>query len=220
MSRNFVLIAVIVVLLIGALVLFNKLEIGTRQNTSQPESQDNPDAINSSSSDNSSSAQMSKDCTGKTIPELTEGPYYTPNTPERQTIRGENTPSVKLTLEGYVFDAECKPLANVWIDFWQADGEGIYDNSGYILRGHQYSDSEGKYRLETVIPGQYPGRTEHIHFKIRASESSRTITSQLFLPNSQTNSTDSIFDKSLVINISDNPNGEGKYATYNFIIER
>ncbi|HUN67704.1 MAG TPA: hypothetical protein VMU46_02825 [Burkholderiales bacterium] len=34
-----------------------------------------------------------------------------------------------------VFSAECRPLANVSLDFWHADAQGAYDNAGYRYRG-------------------------------------------------------------------------------------
>jgi hypothetical protein len=37
----------------------------------------------------------------------------------------------------------------------QADSTGRYDNSGFRLRGHQYTASDGSYRLATVVPALY-----------------------------------------------------------------
>lgn len=162
--------------------------------------------------------QTPKDCSGKTLPELTEGPYYTPGSPKRQSFREDNAPGIPLVLTGYVFGTDCNPIANAWIDFWQADGNGQYDNAGYTLRGHQYTDVNGLYSLETVVPGQYPGRTEHIHFKIKATENSQIVTSQLFFPDGRGSATDSIFDESLIISMGEDVNGT-QQATYNFVIE-
>lgn len=159
------------------------------------------------------------DCSGKPLPELTEGPYYTDGSPERQSFREDSASGIPLILTGYVFDTDCNPIANAWIDFWQADGNGNYDNSGYILRGYQYTDADGFYSLETVVPGQYPGRTEHIHFKIKATENSPVVTSQLFFPDGKANTTDSIFDASLIVTMGKEVNGVN-YATYNFVVEK
>ena len=156
-------------------------------------------------------------CSGKPLVESTEGPYYKTGSPRRQKITEEGTAGIHLILKGYVFDTNCKPVANAWLDFWQADGQGNYDNTGYNLRGYQYTDKNGFFRLETVVPGQYPGRTEHIHFKVRKSEGSPVITSQLFFPESMTNTNDSIFDKSLVVDFGTDPDGS-KYAGFNIII--
>src|SRR3712207_6926313 len=49
-------------------------------------------------------------------------------------------------------DTRCRPVAGALLDFWQADARGEYDNSGFRLRGHQFADSRGRYRLRTVVP--------------------------------------------------------------------
>ena len=65
----------------------------------------------------------------------------------------------------------CQPVAQAKIEFWQANDAGEYDNSGYTLRGHQFTDAQGRYALQTVVPGLYPGRTRHIHVKVQAPNS-------------------------------------------------
>jgi len=157
------------------------------------------------------------ECSGKITSSLTEGPYYKANTPERSNIREPGTAGENLIVTGYVFDKNCKPIANAWLDFWQADGNGVYDNVGFKLRGHQFTDSSGKYNLETVVPARYPGRTPHIHVKVRANEQSPIITSQLFFPGEDQNQTDSIFDQNQLVEISSI--ADGKLATYNFVLE-
>lgn len=161
---------------------------------------------------------LGSECTGKVTSTLTEGPYYKTGSPVRTNLREEEIPGEKLTLTGFVFDQDCKPIANAWLDFWQADGEGNYDNQGFKLRGHQFTEAKGKYILETVIPGEYPGRTPHIHVKVRANENSPIITSQLFLPGTSQNQTDSIFNEALVMNVKDTI--DGKVATFNFVIPK
>lgn len=120
-------------------------------------------------------------CSGLT-PAQTEGPYYTPNTPERNSLLGPNMAGTRLLVVGYVLDANCQPLANAWLDFWQADAQGQYDNAGYILRGHQFTDAQGRYFLETIAPGLYESRPiEHIHVMLR-SPLGAEITTQLYFP--------------------------------------
>ena len=88
----------------------------------------------------------------------------------------------RLILAGTVVDQDCQPLPNARLDFWQADATGEYDNAGYRLRGHQFTDAQGRYYLETILPGLYASRPiEHIHVKIRA-EGGQEITSQLYFP--------------------------------------
>lgn len=153
--------------------------------------------------------------TASTTLELTEGPYYTANTPERANLYEEGMPGTKLVITGYVYDTNCQPVANAWLDFWQADANGVYDNSGYTLRGHQFTDTNGFYTLTTVVPGIYPGRTEHIHFKVQAPNG-KVITSQLFFPGVAQNDSDGIFDASLLIPIQET--SDGLSAQFNFVV--
>jgi len=112
----------------------------------------------------------------------TEGPYYTANTPERNSLLEDGMQGTRLILVGYVLDQNCQPLANAWLDFWQADANGEYDNTGYRLRGHQFTDSQGRYYLDTIFPGLYASRPiEHIHVKVQP-EGGAEVTSQLYFP--------------------------------------
>jgi len=147
--------------------------------------------------------------------ELTEGPYYTPGSPEQANLYQDGMPGTKLIVTGYVYDTNCQPVANAWLDFWQADATGEYDNSGYTLRGHQYTDANGFFTLTTVVPGIYPGRTEHIHFKVQAPNG-KVITSQLFFPGVAQNESDGIFDESLLLPIQET--SDGLQAQFNFVV--
>lgn len=155
------------------------------------------------------------DCSGEPTISSTEGPYYKTGSPRRTDITA-SAKFDKLVLEGFVFNTNCVPVANAWIDFWQADGNGNYDNRGYNFRGHQYTDKSGKYTLNTVIPREYPGRTPHIHVKVRANENSLVLTTQLYFPGQTRNETDSIFRDSLVVDLIETETG--KVARFNFII--
>jgi protocatechuate 3,4-dioxygenase beta subunit len=157
-----------------------------------------------------------KECTGILTLSLEEGPYYKAGSPERTEIAERGTVGSKLVLEGYVFDSNCVPITHAWLDFWQADGRGMYDYGGYNLRGHQYTDKAGRYHLETVRPSSYGPRTAHIHAKVRANDGSQTLTVQLFFPGERKNQTDPIFDKTLVVNIEE---GDGmEKATFHFVL--
>jgi protocatechuate 3,4-dioxygenase beta subunit len=148
-------------------------------------------------------------------PAVTEGPYFKAGSPETANLLKAGMPGVKLVLSGFVLTSGCQPVAHALLDFWQADSRGQYDNSGYTLRGHQYTDANGRYQLETVIPGLYPGRTEHIHVKVQAP-GGRLLTTQLFFPGVANNNSDGIFDSHLLVTLSDAPGG--KLAGFNFIL--
>jgi protocatechuate 3,4-dioxygenase beta subunit len=156
---------------------------------------------------------------GQTLPltvSETEGPYFKANSPETTSLFQDGMQGTVLTITGQVLAQDGTPVANALLDFWQANASGSYDNSGYTLRGHQYTDANGDYTLTTVVPGLYPGRTEHIHVKVQAPNNS-VLTTQLFFPGVAQNSRDSIFDPSLVLNIQNNADGS-QSAVFNFVV--
>jgi protocatechuate 3,4-dioxygenase beta subunit len=159
-------------------------------------------------------AQAAKTC-GAATPSQTEGPYYKPNTPMRASLLEPGMPGTKLVIEGSVLTAGCKPVARAMLDFWQADAAGRYDNAGFRLRGHQLTDESGRYRLETIVPAEYPGRTRHIHVKIQAP-GQPALTTQLYFPDGGNNQRDSIFNPALVMQVRDVDGG--KAATFDFIL--
>lgn len=149
-------------------------------------------------------------------PEQTEGPYFTPDSPERTDLAADVDEGTKLVLTGSVLSTSCEPVAKALLDFWQADADGVYDNEGYTLRGHQFTDAAGTYKLTTVVPGLYTGRTRHIHVKVQAP-SGPVLTTQLYFPGESQNTTDGIYQSELEINMPDV--SDGKAGTFTFVVE-
>lgn len=145
--------------------------------------------------------------------EQTEGPYFTPNSPERISLLEEGLSGELLQLSGFVVSTSCEPIENALVDFWHCDADGEYDNVGYRLRGHQFTDAAGAYRLETIVPGVYTGRTRHIHVKVQAP-SRPVLTTQLYFPDEPGNAGDGIFDQSLVMAMG----SEGD-ASFQFVLD-
>ncbi|MFI6324758.1 carbohydrate-binding protein [Nonomuraea sp. NPDC050556] len=145
-------------------------------------------------------------------PAQTEGPYFKPNSPLRSTLPGQGT---ALTVSGYVFGLACQPLPNVLLDFWQCDANGNYDNVGFGFRGHQFTDANGAFKLTTIVPGLYPGRTRHIHVKAQAPNRP-VLTTQLYFPGEPRNNTDTIFNPALLMTVRQVPNG--REGTFDFVL--
>lgn len=145
----------------------------------------------------------------------TPGPFYSPNSPQRQSLIAADTAGDRLTVTGQVLTTDCAPLANSLIDVWQADAQGAYDNEGYTLRGHQFTDAEGRYRIETIVPGRYPGRTRHLHIKVQAPNYP-VLTTQLYLPNESLNERDFLFRPELLMAVRET--AEGKQAQFDFVM--
>ena len=148
--------------------------------------------------------------------ELTEGPYFTPNSPKRRSILPAGAVGTRLTLTGRVLTTSGKPIPKALIDVWQADARGAYDNAGYRFRGHQFTNAKGQYTLFTVVPGLYPGRTKHIHVKVQAPNQP-VLTTQLYFPNEPRNQTDGIYRAECEIAIQDNGDGS-KNGDFTFVL--
>jgi protocatechuate 3,4-dioxygenase beta subunit len=135
-------------------------------------------------------------------PEQTEGPYFLDERFGRSDIRSDagggplvaGVPLALLFRVSRVEGAACEPLPGAVVDLWQCDALGVYsgfrDFGGHFdtrdrtfLRGFQVTDAGGQARFTTVYPGWYPGRTVHVHFKVRTPGDGRRAlehTSQLY----------------------------------------
>jgi protocatechuate 3,4-dioxygenase beta subunit len=133
-------------------------------------------------------------------PEQTGGPYFVDERLNRSDIRADPTDGrvrpgtpLALTLQISRLNAgDCQPLPGAQVDIWHCDALGVYSDvqdpdfntiGQKFLRGYQVTDARGEARFVTVYPGWYPGRTVHIHFKIRTepmAQRSFEFTSQLY----------------------------------------
>jgi protocatechuate 3,4-dioxygenase beta subunit len=149
---------------------------------------------------------------GVITPRQTEGPFFTPKSPQRISLLegGEKT---RLVLVGTVLTPDCKPVPNALLDFWHSDEQGAYDNHGFRYRGHQHADAQGRFRLETIVPAEYPGRTRHIHVKVQAP-GKRILTTQLYFSGDASNRRDGLYRSELEMK-----KGKGSEASFDFVVE-
>jgi protocatechuate 3,4-dioxygenase beta subunit len=106
-------------------------------------------------------------------PEQDEGPFYVDLARVRRDIV-EDRAGVPLVLALTVVDANsCEPIRDAAVDVWHCDALGVYSGEPTegsagttYLRGIQLTDANGQAEFATVYPGQYPGRTTHIHLKV------------------------------------------------------
>lgn len=138
------------------------------------------------------------DASGLVTPGLTQGmcvltpssivgPYYFDANLIRQDIT-EGQPGLPTRLHFSVVRAsDCAPIPNAAVDVWQANAPGQY--SGYAnqgtqgqtwLRGIQFTDASGIVRFDTIYPGWYPGRTTHVHVKVRPTPETEITTQTYF----------------------------------------
>lgn len=194
-----------------------------------------PTAISSCSKDNDNE---SSDDTGNNSggdcsvsPTETKGPFpiLTPAQYVRASIIGDRT-GVALLMTLTIEDKSngCTPLANVFVDVWQCDKDGLYSQyntqtSANYLRGRQTTNQNGQVSFISIFPGWYPGRAPHIHVEILTPEGRSLLVTQIAFPVSTytsvyatdgyngapdtSNTQDSIFSNSLSGNMADSVTG-------------
>jgi protocatechuate 3,4-dioxygenase beta subunit len=117
------------------------------------------------------------------------GPFYVKGAPAHADLCASAAGGAqKLTVSGRVLGTpECAPLAGALVEVWQADARGDYtevtaakkDDPGCLLRASLTTDAGGRYRFQTIVPGEYPGRPRHIHYRVSA-KGHATLVTQLY----------------------------------------
>lgn len=115
-------------------------------------------------------------------PSNTLGPYYKAGAPRREKLTEANEKGTPLLVTGRVFNIEGKPLTNATVEVFHANAMGDYDMEGWRWRGEIPLNAGGEYSYETVVPGQYGGRAQHVHYMINAPGHKRLVT-QLYFEN-------------------------------------
>jgi protocatechuate 3,4-dioxygenase beta subunit len=143
-------------------------------------------------------------------PSQTEGPFY----PDKLPLDTDNdllilndalTPAVgEIThLTGRVLDLTGTPIRNAVVEIWQCDNNGAYlhsrsDNGtkrdkNFQGFGRFTTDSKGQYYFRTIKPVPYPGRTPHIHVKVKRG-GKHLLTTQLYVKDHKGNARDGIYN--------------------------
>ena len=142
-------------------------------------------------------------------PRQTEGPFYPNKLPldtdnDLLIINDSITPAVgEIThLSGKILDAKGNPIKNAVVEIWQCDANGAYlhtrsGNAGKRDKNFQgfgrfTTASSGEYYFRTIKPVPYPGRTPHIHFKIKKA-GKELLTTQCYIKGHPGNAKDGIY---------------------------
>ena len=122
------------------------------------------------------------------------GPYYFQNAPFRSIVAHENEPGQRLFISGKIKQNNCEDfISGALIEIWQANDAGCYgiveecetgnpENDYFNLRGKFFSNSDGDYSFESILPGYYGSRPRHIHIKITTPDGIELV-SQLYFGN-------------------------------------
>ncbi|EMR69911.1 hypothetical protein MGN70_005628 [Eutypa lata] len=103
-------------------------------------------------------------------PETIIGPYWVTGEAIRSDIT-EDEAGIPVHLDLQFIDiSDCSPVPDMLIDLWHANAIGNYSGvsmgSGLnttFLRGVQVTDEQGVVEFDTLFPGHYTGRVNHIH---------------------------------------------------------
>ncbi len=117
------------------------------------------------------------------------GPFYKSGAPVQAELCATGSGGKeRLSVSGRVLGMpDCRPLAGALVEVWQADARGDYsqvmqdrvDDPGCLLRATVQTDAEGRYRYSTIVPSEYPGRPQHIHYRV-SHASHATLVTQLY----------------------------------------
>jgi protocatechuate 3,4-dioxygenase beta subunit len=142
-------------------------------------------------------------------PKQTEGPFYPDKLPldtdnDLLIVNNDLTPAVgEVTwLNGRILDSHGDPIRNALVEIWQCDHNGVYlhtksSSSGkgdkhFQGFGRFLTGSSGEYVFRTIKPVPYPGRTPHIHFKVKRG-SEELITTQCYIKGNPLNEKDGVY---------------------------
>jgi catechol 1,2-dioxygenase len=143
------------------------------------------------------------------------GPLYRRDAPWRTRLCPVDEAGEALSIAGTVTAvADCRPIADATLDVWQTNARGLYSNllgrqdpsrpGTFNLRGRMKTDSEGRYRFQTIVPGRYPfwplTRPRHIHV-IATHPLYEPLTMQIYFEGDKYNRFDPWWRESLTIGL-------------------
>ena len=145
----------------------------------------------------------------RATPAMTLGPFYPDRLPAEQDAdltviagRPGRAAGQVLYLAGRVLDTRGKPLPGARLELWQANAHGRYihsgdsDSSGPLDPNFQgyaslRTDAAGRYRIKTIKPAPYSGRTAHLHFNVDTRVA--RLTTQMFFEGERLNERDGLY---------------------------
>ena len=175
------------------------------------------------------------------------GPFYVPplkELPADSDITG-GAGGTPLHVSGRVLTPEGAPIADAWVDVWQADDDGYYDvqkpGDEDNLRARFRTDTDGRFSFWSIVPtsypipsdgpvgkmlqavGRHPYRPAHVHFMI-GKDGYDTLVTHLFIEGDKYLESDAVFGvkPQLVVSLSDGdagmPRNDGQAGPHKRIV--
>jgi protocatechuate 3,4-dioxygenase beta subunit len=137
------------------------------------------------------------------------GPFYPDRLPADQDAdltavagRQGRAAGQILYLSGRVLDTRGRPIPGARLELWQANAHGRYihsadgEASGPLDPNFQgyaslRTDDQGRYRIKTVKPAPYTGRTAHLHVNVEGGRAK--LTTQMFFEGERLNERDGLY---------------------------
>ena len=112
--------------------------------------------------------------------EMTLGPFFPREFAQGANDLASGAKGEVIEITGRVTQLDGKPLDNLVLEIWQADGAGRFDNPGFLGWGRAATDAQGVYRFRTLRPGAPKGRIPHINFLLLYSGLMRQLQTVMF----------------------------------------
>jgi protocatechuate 3,4-dioxygenase beta subunit len=169
---------------------------------------------------------FTKDRTLKPTHSNALGPYYKKGAPKKDRLTEHGDAGLPLVVAGQVLDTAGRSLSGAIIEVWHADNKGDYDLEGWRYRASLQVNNSGEYRLETILPGHYGDRAQHIHYLITAPGHHPLVTQLYFAtdpmfggdPDKNFAKTDSLVVHDLVMPVTIDSKDKSPLVSVNFNI--
>lgn len=139
-------------------------------------------------------------------PAQTEGPFYPVELPadsDADLLAQAGVPYTRgqaAWVEGRLTDTAGRALRGASVEIWQCDAEGRYRHprerapadTAFQGFGRRVVEGDGSFRFRTLRPVAYPGRTPHIHAKVKLA-ARELLTTQFYVEGEAGNARDALW---------------------------
>ena len=143
---------------------------------------------------------------------------FHPNFPTRSKLSDAAGKDTQLVLSGSVIGLRCGLIAGATVEVWHADARGVIDATHF--RGSQLTDADGRYHVETIVPGAAPNEAPRVNLRVLVPKRA-SLSTVMFLPKDiagAANAKDKAFDPLLAMTLVDRT-ASRVTASFNVILD-